>query len=162
MWKRSIVILGIISARRVLWTTVIVFTVLLIPEQVESFVSTTNASSRTATETQLFAQNSKLPPGISPFEKSKAKGLDIQGSFRKIASKAIDTALRNGVTQLEVDFPPFVGGDQSKTQFDDYDNLQELNANRDWCVQLAPTLATSNIWLILPDDKECELAKKYH
>ena len=108
---------------------------------------------------------SKLPPGISPFEKSVAKSLDIQGNFRKIASAAIDRALRDGITQLEIDFPPFVGGDQSKTQFDDYDNLQELNANRDWCVQLltaAPTLATTRKtkWLIFPDDKECELAKQ--
>ena len=45
---------------------------------------------------------------------------------------------------------------------DDFDNLQELNANRDWCVQLAPTLASKQqeIWFVLPDDKECELAKE--
>ena len=45
---------------------------------------------------------------------------------------------------------------------DDFDNLQELNANRDWCVQLVPTLANKagDCWLILPDDKEVELCKK--
>jgi hypothetical protein len=124
---------------------------------------TSRSCDDSAVETQLFAQYSKLPPGISPFEKSIAKGLDVQGNFRKIAGLAIDRALRDGVVQLEIDFPPFVGGDQSKTQFDDFDNLQELNANRDWCVQLVPTFTASKgrcTWLILPDDKECELAKQ--
>lgn len=131
--------------------------------------------------TALFAappRVTKLPRGISPFEKSLAKGMDIQANFRKMAIPAIEKAIRDGRTKLEIDFPPFVGGDQSKTQFDDYDNLQELNANRDWCVQLAPMLATSpvisrssstsssnnrdkrSLWLVLPDDKECELARQ--
>jgi hypothetical protein len=125
---------------------------------VESFCFTTP---KTRTSTSLFA--SKLPSGISPFEKSLARGLDIQGSFRKIAGPAIDRAVRDGRTQIEVEFPPLVGGDKSKTQFDDFDNVQELNANRDWSVQLAPNLSTNNnkisLWLVLPDDKECELAK---
>jgi hypothetical protein len=105
---------------------------------------------------------SKLPKGISPFEKSVAKGLDIQGEFRKIASKAILQAIKDGQTQLEIDFPPLLGGGSSKTAFDDFDNIQELNANRDWCVPLAPLIAASKQqqWLILPDDKECELAQK--
>ncbi|GAX09652.1 hypothetical protein FisN_19Lh117 [Fistulifera solaris] len=105
---------------------------------------------------------SKLPKGISPFEKSVAKGLDIQGEFRKIAAKAILQAIRDGQTQLEIDFPPLIGGGSSKTAFDDFDNIQELNANRDWCVPLAPqiVLPSKQQWLILPDDKECELAQK--
>lgn len=102
---------------------------------------------------------SSLPPGLSPFEKSVAKSIDIQGRFRQLASTAVDKALGDGQTLLEIDFPPFVGGDQSKTQFDDYDNLQELDANRDWCVQVLPLLKTSRPkWLVLPDDKEVELA----
>jgi hypothetical protein len=112
---------------------------------------------------QILSLNaSKLPKGISPFEKSVAKGLDIQGEFRKIAAKAILQAIRDGQTQLEIDFPPLLGGGSSKTAFDDFDNIQELNANRDWCVPLAPQIlvASKQQWLILPDDKECELAQK--
>jgi hypothetical protein len=105
---------------------------------------------------------SALPQGISPFEKSIAKGMDIQENFRKLAAPAVERAIRDGVTQIELDFPCFVGGDQSKTQFDDLDNLQELDANRDWCVQLLPTISNKkrDVWFILPDDKECELAAK--
>jgi hypothetical protein len=111
---------------------------------------------------RLFEKLSPLPAGISPFEKSNAKSLDIQGDFRNLAGPALQKALRDGVKQLEIDFPPLTGGDQSKTQFDDFDNVQELNANRDWCVQLAPAIASKNreVWFILPDDKECELAKE--
>ena len=41
-----------------------------------------------------------------------------------------------------------------------------MNANRDWCIQLVPSLSINNkgggdgCWLILPDDKEVELAKQ--
>lgn len=89
-----------------------------------------------------------------------AKSLDIQGRFRQLASAALMRAVQDGIKKLEIDFPPFVGGDQSKTQFDDYDNLQELNANRDFCAQLAPLLSLKQqaLWLVLPDDKETELA----
>jgi hypothetical protein len=113
---------------------------------------------------------SPLPSGLSPFEKSVAKGIDIQSNFRTIAAKALDRALKDNRKLLEIDFPPFVGGDKSKTQFDDYDNIQELDANRDWCTQLAPVLNSGTTaggggggrttWLVFPDDKECELAKK--
>jgi len=61
---------------------------------------------------------------------------------------------------MEVEFPPFIG--DRKSQFDDYDNLSELDTNRDWCVQLLPLLkippSIQSVWLVLPDDKECELA----
>lgn len=131
---------------------------------VESFVtpcSLYQPSSGWTSQSILWAvqKYTPLPPGLSPFEKTVAKGLDIQGNFRKIAAAAVDRALADGVTLLEVDFPPFVGGDRAKSQFDDYDNLQELDANRDWCVQLVPLFKKcANTWLILPDDKECELA----
>lgn len=119
-----------------------------------------NALSTTALGAAPKNKYTPLPAGLSPFEKSVAKGLDVQGTFRKIAATALDRAVSNGVTLLEIDVPPFIGGDQSKSQFDDYDNVQELNANRDWCVQLAPLLNSNrqNTWLVLPDDKECELA----
>lgn len=101
-----------------------------------------------------------LPSGLSPFEKGAAKSLDIGGSFRKIAARAIDQAIQDNVKLLEVDFPPFAG--EGKSQFDDYDNLQELNANRDWCVQLTPLLkkVPTVTHLVLPDDKETELCAK--
>jgi Domain of unknown function (DUF1995) len=118
-----------------------------------------------------------LPAGLSPFVKSQSKGLDLQGTFRKIATTALQRAVQDlssstkAIACFEVEFPPLIGsGDTaggSKSQFDDFDNISELNANADWCVQWAPLVNTAlgmkdddNIWLVFPDDKECELAKK--
>jgi hypothetical protein len=104
-----------------------------------------------------------LPPGVSPFEKALAKRSDVQGTFRTIATKALYRALQDKKKLLEIDVPSFIGGDQSKNQFDDYDNIQELDANRDWCVQWVPLFSSkipNNVWFVLPDDKECELVKK--
>jgi Domain of unknown function (DUF1995) len=96
-----------------------------------------------------------FPTGLSLFEKSTS----MPGTFRKLAATAIDKAVRNGERLLEVDIPPFVG---DKSQFDDYDNVSELDTNRDFCAQLLPLLnnraANQCTWLVLPDDKECELA----
>lgn len=39
---------------------------------------------------------------------------------------------------LEVEFPPLLGGEKSKSQFDDFDNIQELDRNKDWTMLLAP------------------------
>lgn len=129
-------------------------------------ISIRHAVSTTRTTALQGAKYSALPQGISPFEKSLAKGLDVQGNFRKLAAPALEKAIQAGVTLVELDFPPLVGGDLSKTQFDDFDNVQELNANSDWCAQLLPDLATTGVlskrevWFVLPDDKECELAKQ--
>lgn len=49
---------------------------------------------------------SPLPRGISPFEKSLSKGVDIQGEFRRTAKRAIDAAIGDGVRRIEVEFPP--------------------------------------------------------
>ena len=49
---------------------------------------------------------SPLPKGISPFEKSMSKSIDIQGQFRKTAKRAIDAALADGLTKVEIEFPP--------------------------------------------------------
>ena len=124
------------------------------------FISTPPTTPSSST-TALWVTEKKctpLPSGLSPFEKGAAKSLDIAGSFRKIAASAVDRAIRDGVPLLEIDFPPFAG--DGKSQFDDYDNIQELNANRDWCVQLVPLLKSGiqEKAVILPDDKECELA----
>jgi hypothetical protein len=112
-----------------------------------------------------------LPKGISPFEKSKRQ--DVQKELRGLAQRALLQGInRNNDDQppphllLEIEFPPLLGGDDAKSQFDDFDNVQELNKNRDWCMELLPTLKNSlkanqnNIWLVLPDLKEVELAKQ--
>jgi hypothetical protein len=123
-----------------------------------------------------------LPKGISPFEKSLSKNLDIQQQFRQIAKKAVQNAITDAGTSnpssfsssfpgpsplLEIEFPPLLGGDKAKSQFDDFDNVQELDANKDWTMQFAPLFldetnnryANGRIWLIFPDLKECELAR---
>eukprot|EP00977_Amphora_coffeiformis_P028994 scaffold38210_cov191-Amphora_coffeaeformis.AAC.7 len=130
-----------------------------------AFLSARPSARPSSSTTPLFATTKKctpLPNGLSPFEKSLSKSLDLQGSFRKIAGSALSQALRDGVKRMEIEFPPLLGGDMTKSQFDDFDNLQELNANRDWCVQLVPSLASiaGDCWLILPDDKEVELCKE--
>mmetsp|Transcript_3503 Transcript_3503/g.5573 ORF Transcript_3503/g.5573 Transcript_3503/m.5573 type:complete len:372 (-) Transcript_3503:49-1164(-) len=103
---------------------------------------------------------STLPEGISPFAKGLSKSLDVQGDFRRRAVQAIRNAASSGVELIEVEFPPLIGGGMSKSQFDDFDNVQELNKNRDWCIQCLPDLDPKPIWFILPDLKECELAKE--
>ncbi|KAG7369984.1 DUF1995 domain containing protein [Nitzschia inconspicua] len=103
-----------------------------------------------------------LPKGISPFEKSKR---DVPKELRTLAQAALLQGLNDRKTRLEIEFPPLLGGDNAKSQFDDFDNVQELNKNRDWCIELLPSLKSSletnkdNIWLVLPDLKEVELAK---
>mmetsp|Transcript_7494 Transcript_7494/g.8649 ORF Transcript_7494/g.8649 Transcript_7494/m.8649 type:complete len:469 (+) Transcript_7494:78-1484(+) len=144
-----------------------------------------------------------LPKDISPFDKSSSKGRDVQGEIRKLATIALQKALvlpssnedddgtiSRRPTLLELEFPPLIGGDRSKSQFDDFDNVQELNQNRDWCVEWLPTLAQSfnkevgvdvkpsssaetssnageknrkknqQVWFVLPDTKEVELCKE--
>lgn len=68
--------------------------------------------------------------------------------------------------KIEIEFPPLIGGSQSKSQFDDFDNIQELDKNKDWTMLLAPMFLgdadyqKGKTWLIFPDLKECELAKQ--
>jgi hypothetical protein len=45
---------------------------------------------------------------------------------------------QDGRELLEVEFPPLLGGEKSKSQFDDFDNIQELDRNKDWTMLLAP------------------------
>jgi hypothetical protein len=121
-----------------------------------------STSSRVFTSATLLQANlSPLPLNISPFEKSLAKSRDITGDFRKIAQSSLQQAMKDGLTELEIEFPPLL---ESKSQFDDFDNIQELNKNRDWCIEWLPTLSTAisknPIWFVLPDTKEVELAKE--
>jgi len=112
---------------------------------------------------------SDLPNGISPFEKSLSKTIDIQADFRSRAKAAAETAISNGVKLLEIEFPPLIGGQKSKSQFDDFDNIQELDSNKDWTMQFAALLSSTQVnsdfngkklWIVFPDLKECELARK--
>mmetsp|Transcript_2277 Transcript_2277/g.5140 ORF Transcript_2277/g.5140 Transcript_2277/m.5140 type:complete len:277 (+) Transcript_2277:68-898(+) len=145
-----------------------------------SYAFTSSTSTRKTSSTSLFIfgnDNSQqqstankgltpLPKGISPFEKSLSKSIDIQATFRQYSKKAIDNAANDGVKLLEVEFPPLLGGEKSKSQFDDFDNIQELDRNKDWTMLLAPmflgesSFQKGRTWLIFPDLKECELAKQ--
>jgi hypothetical protein len=129
-----------------------------------------------------MAIGTQLPSNISPFEKSLSKSQNVQQIFRQLAAPALSRAMNvDGMQLMEIDFPPLLGGSQSKSQFDDFDNISELDANRDWCVQFLANefLAASKggklsnrqssvvnnrpfgpPWLVFPDDKEVELAKK--
>ena len=128
--------------------------------------TTTPLSSTTLRISTTSLSLTPLPRGISPFEKSLSKSIDIQAKFRNIAKHAIEKAIRDGVVKIEVEFPPLLGGSQSKSQFDDFDNIQELDSNKDWTLLLAPTFLNDKtyqdgkLWLIFPDLKECELAKQ--
>jgi len=147
---------------------------------------TTTTTSTSSSQLNL----TPLPKDISPFDKSSSQGRDVQGELRKLATSALQRALLSSNTNddrptlLELEFPPLIGGERSKTQFDDFDNVQELEANRDWCVEWLPTLAQSfntqlfikdedknekdddsdrnekKVWFILPDTKEVELCKE--
>jgi hypothetical protein len=129
-----------------------------------------SSEGRSSRQAGLFASpNTKLsilPQGISPFEKSLSKSIDIQADFRARAKIAVDAAMASGVKKVELEFPPLLGGDQSKSQFDDFDNIQELDKNKDWTMQFAPMFHKQTefkhgkTWLIFPDLKECEIAKK--
>ena len=116
--------------------------------------------------TEIRAALSSLPKGINPFEKSLSKNIDVQDDFRKRAKSAVDAALSDGLGLMELEFPPLIGGDKSKSQFDDFDNIQELDKNKEWTMQFAPLFLgdeeyqAGKSWLIFPDLKECELAKE--
>lgn len=64
------------------------------------------------TSTALRAKLSPLPEGISPFEKSLSKSIDVQANFRRQAKPAVDAAVADGVVLMEIEFPPLIGGDQ--------------------------------------------------
>jgi len=164
----------------------------IISLQVITVDSFTTLSSLTRTdvygikETRIFANIysdndnsaitlSTLPKGISPFEKSLSKSIDLQADFRYRSKAAVDAAMLDSTDPkelqlLEIEFPPLLGGDSSKSQFDDFDNIQELESNKNWAIQFAPLFLTDaenrsrfangRTWLIFPDLKECELGRK--
>mmetsp|Transcript_8867 Transcript_8867/g.19028 ORF Transcript_8867/g.19028 Transcript_8867/m.19028 type:complete len:376 (-) Transcript_8867:183-1310(-) len=124
-------------------------------------------SSPSSSSSQLGAAKlSDLPKGINPFEKSLSKSLDIQADFRDRAKRAVDAAIKDDLKKLEIEFPPLIGGDKSKSQYDDFDNIQELDKNKDWTMLFAPMFlgkeaeyGGGKTWLVFPDLKECEIAR---
>jgi len=114
-------------------------------------------SQRTTTALSA-AKLSDLPTGVSPFEKSWTKSADVPGQLRKKALSAFTAAKRDKLRLVEIDFPPLLG--EGKTQFDDFDNAQEMDKNRDWCVEFMPSLSGEDIWFLLPDVKEVEICKE--
>lgn len=137
-----------------------------------SFKGEHNGHQIKATSTSLHGEKveklkiSSLPIGISPFEKSLSKAIDVQGDFRARAKPAVEAAIEDGIGLLEIEFPPLIGGDQSKNQFDDFDNIQELDKNKDWTILFAPNFlgqqgyGDGKTWLVFPDLKECEIARQ--
>ena len=134
--------------------TMILFTVFLLIPITNAFVS--NGTPRLSVSMRSVPL-STLPQGISPFEKANSKYIGISEDIRTRVLTALQKAIKNGVLLQEIEFPPLL--DSGKSQFDDFDNVQELNKNVDWCVELLPKL-DGEIWFLLPDLKECELAKE--
>ena len=124
-------------------TTTTAFVVSLLCAHSNAFIPVPNET-RLMSLSSLFGSQpsakalSPLPKGISPFEKSLSKNLNIQAEFRQQAKRAIDAAIKDNVKLIELEFPPLLGGSQSKSQFDDFDNIQELDRNKDWTMLLAP------------------------
>jgi len=78
---------------------------------------TTRSAAKNMTTLNAKSKLSSLPSGISPFEKSLARYRDYQGEFRKTSLTGLRKALKNGIKTMEIEFPPLLGGERSKTQF---------------------------------------------
>ena len=75
------------------------------PRSTKSTALSVYGSQKSSSRTSL----SPLPKGISPFEKSLSKNLNIQAEFRQRAKRAIDDAIANNVKLMEIEFPPVRG-----------------------------------------------------
>ena len=105
---------------------------------VTTTLTLTRSSSSSSTERSTTRSRSTylnltpLPKDIAPFDKSASKGRDIQGEIRKLATTAFEKALvldgttntsnNNNPLLFELEFPPLLGGEKSKSQFDDFDS----------------------------------------
>ena len=84
-------------------------------------------------------------------------------TIRKATAIAAGRALADGRELLEVEFPPLL---ETKTQFDDFSNVEVLDANRDFGVQLAleqelcRATGEGNLWLCFADEGEAKLARE--
>ena len=105
------------------------------------------------------ARLTPLPSGINTYEVSAGARRRPLEALQPVALKALAAAREAGVGVGEIEFPPLLG---SKTQFDDVDNVQILDANRDWSMRAMAPLAAElggAMWLAFPDRKELELAR---
>ena len=108
----------------------------------------------------LVAALSPLPPGLNEYERRAPGAL---ADIRRTTAGALGRALADGRELLEIEFPPLL---EKKTQFDDYSNVEVLDANRDFAVQLALETSIQNVvaddkaalWLCFADEGEAELA----
>ena len=75
-----------------------------------------------------------LPRNIAPFERGRSSRADVAGQIRSRAEAAVNRARRDGERLCEIEFPPLLG---DKTQFDDFDGAEVLDANQDWTMEFA-------------------------
>jgi hypothetical protein len=106
---------------------------------------------------------STLPPGLNEFSRLEGRA-GVLDQIRRSAAAAIGRALVDGVQLIEIEFPPLL---ETKTQFDDFSNVEVLDANRDWTMQLAlekelraAVAVPSALWLVFADDGEAALARE--
>ena len=112
----------------------------------------------------LFAAVSLTPPppGLNEFSRTSGREGAL-ASIRRASAAAVGRALADGKELLEIEFPPLI---ETKTQFDDFSNVEVLDANRDFSVQLAlePELSLGaqkdSLWLVFPDEGEAALARE--
>lgn len=98
-----------------------------------------------------------LPPGSNPFVRTEKSDAALR-QIREDVYNAVNQARVDGKELLEVDFPPLLG---FKTALDDVSNVELLNANRDFAMELVPRFGLGpGAWLCLLDAEECKLAKE--
>jgi hypothetical protein len=106
------------------------------------------------------ASLSPLPPGLNEFTRLSGRG-GVLSAIRRSVAAATGRALADGQELLEIEFPPLL---ETKTQFDDFSNVEVLDANRDFAVQLAvepevrAAAADASLWVCFADQGEAELA----
>lgn len=98
-----------------------------------------------------------LPPGINPFGRQGVNAVTARNHVSTEVAAAIARARSEGVALMEVDFPGLIG---IKSMFDDFSNIEMLDANRDFAFELIPRLGlASRLVVCLLDDDECALAR---
>ena len=119
----------------------------------------------TLLSSQLSLSLTPLPPHLSPYDPS-GDGRATRSAILRGVDSAISGALEAGETTIEIEFPPLLtlSGSKRKTQFDDFDNLSELDANKDFTIELLTLNREAlrrerDCWLLYPDLKELETSK---
>ena len=106
---------------------------------------------------------SSLPPNISPYDGKGGTGAASRSAILRSVDASLTKAVAAGETSIEVEFPPLLtlSGSKRKTQFDDFDNISELDANKDFSMELMTLNREAlqrerDCWLLFPDLKELE------